>query len=144
MGKVIRMKKAMCLLLLILLFSFSLVPEAFAVNLSGVITPYYSYTNTTKTDLYISSSGLATATGNVVGYQDKTTKVNMYLYLQRYDGSNWVNIENWSKSDENYRLTLTGTSYVSKGYTYRVKAYYYVYSGTDYESIIRYSNNVIF
>lgn len=59
MGKVIRMKKAMCLLLLILLFSFSLVPEAFAVNLSGVITPYYSYTNTTKTDLYISSSGLA-------------------------------------------------------------------------------------
>ena len=32
------MKKAMCLLLLILLFSFNLVPEAFAVNLSGEIT----------------------------------------------------------------------------------------------------------
>jgi len=68
----------------------------------------------------------------------------MYLYLQRYDGSNWVDIDSWSKSDENYRLTLTGTSYVSKGYTYRAKAYYYVYSGSDYENIIRYSNNVIY
>ena len=136
------MKKAICFLLLILLFSFSLVPEAFAVNLNGVIIPYYDYTNTTKTDLYISSSGLATATGNLIGYQDRTTNVNMYLYLQRYDGRNWVDIVSWSKSVEDYKLTLTGTSYVSKGYTYRVKAYYYVYSGSDYESIIRYSNNV--
>ena len=138
------MKKAMCLLLLILLFSLSLAPQAFAANLNGVIIPYYDYTNTTKTDLYISSNGLATATGSVTRYQDKTTKINIYLYLQRYDGSNWVNIDNWSKSDNNYRLTITDSSYVSKGYTYRVKAYYYVYSGTDYESIIRYSNIVIY
>lgn len=138
---VIRMKKAMCLLLT-LLFSLSLVPEAFAANINGVITPFYDYTNTTKTDLYISPNGLATATGSVTGYQGKTTKINMYLYLQRYDGINWVDTDNWSKSDENYRLTLTSTSYVSKGYTYRIKAYYYVYSGTDYESIIRYSNNI--
>lgn len=135
------MKKAMCLLLT-LLFSLSLVPEAFAANINGVITPFYDYTNTTKTDLYISPNGLATATGSVTGYQGKTTKINMYLYLQRYDGINWVDTDNWSKSDENYRLTLTSTSYVSKGYTYRIKAYYYVYSGTDYESIIRYSNNI--
>lgn len=47
------MKKAMCLLLT-LLFSLSLVPEAFAANINGVITPFYDYTNTTKTDLYIS------------------------------------------------------------------------------------------
>ena len=143
-GKVINMKKVIFIsLFLMFLFIFTLGTDVFAADLN-VITPYYNYTNLTQTDLYISSDGLATATGNITGYQNLTTKVSVYLYLQKYDGSDWLNVENWSKTEENYRLTLKGTKYVNKGYTYRVKAYYYAYSGTDYENIIRYSNNVIY
>ena len=130
-------------------FTFAVTAQTYGKPTSGltnstesVIVPYWSYTNSTNTLLSISTSGVATAVGIITGYQGITTKVIIYLYLQRYQSGAWTTINSWSQTFNSYRGTLQGTASVSKGYQYRVQASYYAYSGSLYENIISYSSIV--
>lgn len=49
-----------------------------------------------------------------------------------------MNYDNWIDSTTNYYLDVSHTSSLMKGYDYRFKAVYYVYSGSDYERLIDY------
>lgn len=134
-----RVFKTMIMIGVMFLLTMSM--NVFATNVQD-ISPYYDYTNSTTTDIYISSSGEASATGSLTGYQDITTKVTINLYLQQYANGSWKTVDSWSETFNKYRGSLQGESTVSKGYKYRVKASYYAYSGSKYENIVSYSEEV--
>lgn len=110
---------------------------------STTVMARYTYTRDIKTTLSISSSGTATATGNITGYQGTTTKVQIILYLQQYKDGKWQDVTSWTQTFNNYKGTLEDTySTVQKGYKYRVKSSYYAYCGNDYENVIDYSGEI--
>ena len=115
-----------------------------ALLAENVVVPYWSYVSSVKTLLNISSTGTATCSGAITGYQGTTTKVSLALYLQQYENGNWENVRNWSNSFNSYRGNLTGTTSVSKGYPYRVKASYTAYAGSARENIVDYSHVVTY
>ena len=109
------------------------------------IIQFYSYTNSVTTTLSISSSGNATATGSITGYYGTTTSVDIFLYIQQYKNGAWVNVGSWSSIGINsYKGALSKSMSVARGYTYRVKASYYANSGSKWENIVQYSQNVYY
>ena len=99
----------------------------------------YAYANSVITNLSISSAGKATCLASLTGYPGTTTKVEINMYLQQLKNGSWVNVNSWSKTFNSYSGTLEKTATVAKGYSYRVKASYYAYSGTKKENIVSYS-----
>ena len=133
-------------LIVCLAFPCALTANAQAGNAQtgSTVVPYWSYTSSTRIGLTISAAGSATCEGVITGYQGITTKVSIYLYLQQYKNGNWTTINSWYNSFNSYRGSLAATAIVAKGYQYRVMASYYAYSGTNYENIVDYSDNVIY
>lgn len=111
---------------------------------NSVPTPDWAYVYQTKTQLSISASGIAEATGILTGYAGTTTEVWIFLYLERYSNGSWTSVNSWYQSFATYRGTLVTNSSVSNGYTYRVKASYYAYSGSEYEHIVQYSSPIYY
>lgn len=99
----------------------------------------WSYTNSTTESLSI-NSGTATMTSSVVGYSGVTTKIEIYFYLQQYDGS-WKNIKTY-KDTVNSWYTAKEHVYsgLPKGYKYRLRCTYYVYSGKSYDYFMNYTS----
>ena len=107
----------------------------------GLMAEYHSAASAT---LSISSSGVATAKGSIVGILGTTTKTTVHLYLQRYEDGEWVDVDDWILSQNTVSSTLTETESVDKGYKYRAKASCYAYSGSDYERVIKYSSEMTY
>ena len=101
----------------------------------------WSYTSTTTQAISI-KNGTATVTASVEGYQGIATKVVMYMYLQQSKNGGWTNLTSYTHTFNNYYGAAEHYySTCPKGYTYRLRCSYYVYSGSQYEHIIAYSNN---
>lgn len=101
----------------------------------------WTYTSHTSQGVSINSSGKATMTAGVTGYQDKAVKVVMYMYLQRSTDSGWTNLVSYTDTfNSYYALAEHYYSTCAKGYNYRLRCSYYVYAadGTC-EHIIAYS-----
>ena len=144
--KVLSMAMVVCLL-----FSGSVTANAQVVDDLGIvndggiaIAPFYSYTNNTSTTLSVSGSGTATALANINGYSGTTTKVAITMTLQKKGGLlnlSWNDVTSWSQTFNSHSGTLSKTYSVSSG-TYRVKAVYVAYSGSNSETITSYSGEV--
>lgn len=89
--------------------------------------------NSTTTGFSISASGLAAGHASVIGYKGTTTKIVIYLYLEKYAGGTWVIDGSWSSVTYSYRASLNFSATVTHGYTYRLRGFYYAYSGSAYE-----------
>lgn len=101
----------------------------------------WSYTDHTSQGISI-KNGTATVTAAVVGYQGVATKVVMYMYLQQSKNGGWTNLTSYTHTFNNYHGAAEHYySTCPRGYTYRLRCSYYVYSGSQYEHIIAYSNN---
>lgn len=128
---------AACLTCLVLLSSGSAVlgdaPLSKANVVTAKITPFMLYTNSTTTGFSISTSGTAAGYASVVGYKGTTTKIVIYLYLEKYSGGTWIIDGSWSSVSFSYRASLNVSKSVAHGYTYRLRGFYYVYSGSNYE-----------
>lgn len=100
----------------------------------------WSYTNSTVESLSISSTGTATMTSKVTGYSGVTTKIDIYFYLQKYDGS-WKNVKTYKDTVENYYALKEHTySGLDKGYDYRLRCTYYVYGpDNQYDYFMEYT-----
>lgn len=61
-----------------------------------------------------------------------SSNVQVTIYLQRWNGSSWVDINNVTKSltNNSYVLTFKNVA-VSKGYNYRARATHYILNGTS-------------
>ena len=132
-------KRIVCLLMsLLLLFPLNLVASAATVPEENTVQPCLDYTNMAFVGLSISSSGTATCSADVEGYDGITTKVHIKMTLQKYTFLWWSKVETWEGTFNDTFGILTRTAQVGSG-TYRVKAEFTVYSGSNSEEITSYS-----
>lgn len=101
------------------------------------VMPCFEYTNTIVTTLSI-SSGTATCSTKINGYNGTTTKIVVKMTLQKKNLLWWSEVESWSTAINNWYGSVTRTASVSSG-TYRVKTELTVYSGSNSEEITNYS-----
>lgn len=101
----------------------------------------WSYTSSVASALTIQSSGYAVASTSITGYQGTTTKVIVYSYLQKYNGSEWVNVDYFTKTATGWVHDFEDpfSVYAVWGSDYRVYNSIYVYAGSSYEHIKAYS-----
>lgn len=140
-------------LILVMMFSFGFSTSVYAKEIadnndySNEVVPgeekmsRWSYTDSVSAALTINSSGNATGTCSVSGYQNMTTKIIVYTYLQRLDGNSWTNVGSASHTANSWHAAYEdyfGTQ--SWGHDYRTRNSVYVYSGNSYENIVFYSN----
>lgn len=137
---IIKSLASACLAIVLLLGSTTVVlgdtPLKNANAAIAKITPFMLYTNSTTTGFNISASGSAEGYASVNGYKGTTTKIVIYLYLEKYAGGTWVIDSSWSSVTYSYRASLNFSDTVTHGYTYRLRGFYYVYSGPLYERTI--------
>lgn len=98
----------------------------------------WSYTSSTSEGLTISSNGTATMSSSVIGFSN-VTKIEIYFYLQQYDGA-WKNVKTYKDTVYDRYAAKEHTYSVSKGYKYRLRCSYYVYSGSSYDHFMEYTS----
>ena len=89
--------------------------------------------SSTLTNLVIDTTGKASCATRIDAY-DGVDSVTISAYLQRYDNG-WKAVKQWSESSTGTYFVMQKTKYVTQGYLYRLRAYYYAYDGDDYESV---------
>lgn len=134
-----RIKCVVCLLMsLLLLMPLSVTASASSAS-ENQVQPRWSYTNTTYVGLSITPQGKATCLADVLGYDGITTKVHIEMTLQKYTFLWWSEVESWEATFNDVVGTLSRTTTVDDSDTYRVKAIFTVYSGSNSEEITSYS-----
>lgn len=88
------------------------------------------------------SGGTAKCTGSIKGIVGKTTKTSVHLYLQKYSGSNWINVADWSSSGNTVTRSLSKSKSVTNGYKYRTKAVCKAWVGSKPETVTKISKTV--
>jgi len=143
-------KRILCLLVISFHVCFTFQPCASAsdVPFASYINPEpilrAMYTSWTYTDISISSSGSAGLIGQITGISGVTTRVAIYLYLEIYANNTWSVVASESQTFSSYLGSLLPIIPVSSGYSYRVRASYYAFSGSASENLVRYSNIVYY
>lgn len=98
------------------------------------------YTNSYSSSLTVSGDS-ATCKSKLNGYSGVTTKIVITQSLQKKSSGSWSTVKTSSTTIFNFAGTLKKTySGLSKG-TYRVKSVFTVYSGSDYETLTKYSSS---
>lgn len=101
------------------------------------IRPFDNYTNDCLVSLSI-SNGNASCYSELLGISSRTTKIEITMTLQKKTLLWWSKVESWTTTVNGYYAALSKTKSVDSG-TYRVKAEFKVYSGSDSETIKQYS-----
>lgn len=82
--------------------------------------------NVFSVDADVSSNGKASVTAYLNGRDGDKSKI--IAYLQQYKSGRWKTIKSWSATDNDMTCSIGKSYYVESGYSYRTKAYGYVYS----------------
>ena len=107
-------------------------------------TERWSYIARTSQGMSITDDSTAIMTGSLTGYRGTTTKVIIYMYLQRRQDGIWKNLT-WTKDEfNNYYGTAERLKYDCSRGTYRLKVSYYAYAGSKYENHVAYSATYIY
>ena len=137
------MRKKVLGICLIACLVFASAISAYA-TVPDTVEPLAQYYFSASASLTISSTGLAKPSGSIMGIAGTTTKTTVHLYLQRYEGGTWVDVDDWLVSNESVTTSAVGRKQVENGYKYRAKAACYAYCGSDYERVIRYSSEIYY
>ena len=106
------------------------------------IAPLFVYTQSTYTNLSIDSDE-ALCYASLTGYEGVTTRIDITIYLQKRVLFFWTTDTSWSDTFYDYEASMYQLHLVSSG-TYRVKAVYVAYSGSNSETITEYSPTVTY
>ena len=102
----------------------------------------YQYTNSCNSSLTISGN-TASCSSDVKGYSGITTKIEITQSFEELLPSGWwYRLNSWSQTYYNYHASFTNSTSVPGSGTYHVRTVAKVYSGSNYETIAMYSNNV--
>lgn len=136
------MKSKLVKRLLSLILATAILASGMAVMATDVPTPYYDATAKISASLSISSSGLASCGGSI-RLSDSSCYANLTLKLQKNTSNGWSTLYTWTQSDA---TSISGSRYVTSGYTYRVvcSANVYKSSGTYVESPFATSSKVYY
>ena len=93
----------------------------------------------------INSSGRASMNSTIIAYSGTVDQVRMSNYLQRYLNGAWTTVNSWNQTTGGTSASWSKTYYVSSGYSYRLRTYFYMYDGsTIIESTSATSNSVYY
>lgn len=106
---------------------------AIYVTDNDYISTYMDYISTASSSIYI-SKGEATVSCSAYGYQGITTRVKIDASLQQYKNGKWTSIATFTNESNSYRVSISETSSITKGYKYRVKATVKAYNGSSVET----------
>jgi len=141
MKKLLLLCIAVCLTLTVAIVPSTAITSTDNFEMPGIVESSLNYSSA-DAYLNISSSGMATAGGLILGYTGITTRTTIHLYLQRYSDGTWNIVDDWIRSEYTATLTFSRQKQVVKGYRYRVKASCYAYSNSNCESVVAYSTTV--
>ena len=105
---------------------------------NGDFSVFFAYTAVNQTTITI-DSGTATCDAYLGGYAGITTSISITMTLQKKVLLWWNTVETWTMSVDDWSANLTRTHTGLGSGTYRVKAVYVVYSGSNSETITSYS-----
>lgn len=101
----------------------------------------YLYTSSISNELsFIGTTAKCKST--VVGFPEITTKIEITNTLQKKYGNSWYNSGSQSGTSYLWGTTLTTYEYNQSSGKYRLKTTAKVYCGSEYETIIIYSDEV--
>jgi len=112
----------------------------FALNVfASTIGVQWDYLSRVKSELSISTLGVAKATGSAT-LQDDNATITVVVNLQQLKSNGWTIIKTWSGSGESPCI-VSGSYAVPSGYDYRAETIAKVYnsSGTKLEESTTYS-----
>lgn len=125
------MKKPICILLAVC-FIATLPVSSLAAASDGAVTiaPFYLQIDALITSLSIDGSGKALCAG-IVQATNSSNKLSIEVSLQQYKNSEWMTIKSWTGTGPGYMsLEVSGSYYVSSGYSYRVVSTASVYDAS--------------
>ena len=132
-------RRIISLLLVVVIGAMSMTNTAFAAAPPEVATPNWQYTSSCSSAFTISNK-TAICTSDCVGYNGTTTRIFIMQVLEKKNSAGvWKNYEVWSTTSFTFFATLTSTKSNLESGTYRLRTVYYVYSGSKYETITKYS-----
>lgn len=102
----------------------------------GVIAPYYDYTNSISSRIYI--SGQTAICGGTVNGKSSVNKIEMEMTLQKKTLFWWSKVETWTLTKYSSVATMEKSKAIESG-TYRVEVKATVYSGNSKETVKVYS-----
>lgn len=117
------------------------VAETNNVNpLDLIISPRLTYIDSAETDLIINGEQ-ATVDCWVKGDIYNATKAKVIAELQvKSSATNWIPVAIWTDTQDGYRASVYETKTINSANTYRVKATYTVWEGSQSETITVYSD----
>lgn len=125
-------------LLIVLVVSIAIPLNVFAKTPDAGIKTLYteSFSST-----LLMSGNTATCKSSLTGYKGETTQIVIGQYLQKKNSSgNWTTVKSASTTINYYKGSFTKTySGLSSG-TYRLKSSFVVYAGSNFETLMMYSN----
>lgn len=116
-----KLKKILGTLVVCLCVVFSSIQMPIIVNAeeTNQVEPRMTYISSYTTDLYISSTGVASITGAVRG-KSGTTNTYVKCTLQMSISGGWVDVKSWEASGSGIGATVAETYQLSSRGTYRV------------------------
>ena len=110
-------------------------------QLTSVIQPRLNYIRDGQAGLSI-NNGIATVDCWVKGGITSATKAKVIAELQLKSGNSWMAYGTWTSTQNDYEAYVYETKSVKAGQTYRVKATYTVWEGSQSETIVVFSDEV--
>lgn len=123
------------IIVIVILLSFSNFAFATTSEDDGGGAVDYTYISSTVTNLEINAAGKASCSANIICYSG-TDRNRISAYLQRNVSGSWVTVQHWSKDTTGTYGSLYKEYYVTSGYQYRLRVYYYAYDGDNSESAV--------
>lgn len=109
---------------------------------TSTIMPRWTYISSTETDLTIKNT-TATVDCWVKGNILSATKTKVIAELQvKNSATNWIPVSIWTDTQDAFKSSVYETKNVTAGNTYRVKATYTVWEGTQSETVTIFSDEV--
>jgi hypothetical protein len=132
---IVKRKLIPVLLAMLLVISSTMAVSAIGNDLDDeiIISPMFTYIFRAEAQIYINSSGKATAITDVFGNKS-VTSTRAIVRLQQLRDEGWVTIRSWTETSNTRFLNFAGTYNVPKGYYYRVQSTVTAYSGSQSET----------
>ena len=105
------------------------------------VTPRMTYIVEWQNSLSLSDT-TATVDCWVNGHVNTATKAKVIAELQVKSGSNWIPVAIWTDTQNDFEAAVYETKTITKGNTYRVKATYTVWEGSQSETHISIGDEV--
>lgn len=114
-------------------FALNEVKEAPRIETQELIQPLFTHIVLFQNNFDIASNGQVSVSSYLTARNVDSLRIN--ISLQRYSNNSWTTIKSWSNTANGTSMGLSGSHYVTKGYSYRMVSSGVVYrSGSQVES----------